>query len=240
MRLSEKASKIYKLQEMDKEIHHLENKLKNIPIYLDNLHREIEKLSQDYENLKTEIVEKDLELKDLMQKVNKEEKAIKDFEKIFYQTKDRKELEKLRQKIEKHKKLKEEIETRFFEFSEKIDDLKEKRKDLEKELEKKKKEYEGEKKRLGEEKERIRYKLADKIKLREIFSKEIDRDILKVYEKIKQKMGFPVVVKVKIKYCSYCGAKVPEENLLKIKNGEIVQCLNCGRLLAGFVDEMEA
>ena len=65
----------------------------------------------------------------------------------------------------------------------------------------------------------------------ETLKKQVDPALLERYLKKRANKIFPIVYAVKGKNCAYCRMELSMADLNKLKNGEVIDCEQCGRML---------
>jgi predicted nucleic acid-binding Zn-ribbon protein len=61
--------------------------------------------------------------------------------------------------------------------------------------------------------------------------KDIPKDLLERYKQKRADKIFPILFEVKDKTCGACNMEIPMSQLSELKNGKIIECDNCRRLL---------
>ncbi len=64
-----------------------------------------------------------------------------------------------------------------------------------------------------------------------VLEKDVDEDLMALYKKKRAEKIFPIVYAVKDGYCGACNMEMPMNTVAEIKNGKIVECDQCKRLL---------
>lgn len=105
-------------------------------------------------------------------------------------------------------------------------------KDYEKELEKLQEEFEQKQKELEEIDSEIKDEEKRLQKIRAKFEEDVDKILLKRYQRVRDSLGTLVVVPVNNGSCGGCGARVPAQRVVEIwQNNRIYTCESCGRIL---------
>ncbi len=60
---------------------------------------------------------------------------------------------------------------------------------------------------------------------------KVDAELMAKYKKKREGKMFPIVFEVRDKVCGACNMELPMSVLTQLKNGEVVECDQCGRLL---------
>lgn len=220
------------LQEIDDELGELERS----KIYLPEM---IQKLEGEIANLETEIVES----KDTIQDSLKEQKALE-----LEIESDKQQLENYQRQMRTIKTNKEydaltaEIDTKKIEISEKeervltlmstIDECQEKETELSSRLEEVKNGNSEQLKYLNEQSSSLQAKIDNRIEKRNKIAKNIKRQIIGIYERVRKGKGGLVVVPVRKKACGGCFKQIPPQRIQEIRRGDrIFSCDSCGRIL---------
>ncbi len=67
-------------------------------------------------------------------------------------------------------------------------------------------------------------------KLKEL-EKNVDSALMAKYKDKRAKKMFPIIKEVQGDFCGACNMELPKSTLARLKNGEVIECDNCGRLL---------
>ncbi|NAZ07001.1 MAG: hypothetical protein GU344_03470 [Thermocrinis sp.] len=116
-------------------------------------------------------------------------------------------------------------------------ELRQKRKAIEDRLQdkvknRKLKRMEEEREDLIKEKEEVERELKQQMEKLELLRANLSQDLVQEYERLKQAVGFPPIVKADIMgTCSSCGTKLPSMLYSKLIRGERVRCPSCGKIL---------
>lgn len=86
------------------------------------------------------------------------------------------------------------------------------------------KKYSGLKASFKEERERIEGELKE-------LAKKVDPALMERYLKKRAGKIYPVLFEARGQFCGACNMELPMSELGKLKNGEIIECDQCGRLL---------
>jgi hypothetical protein len=88
-------------------------------------------------------------------------------------------------------------------------------------------------KMLRSQESTLQAKIKDKLEKRGILVKDINRQIVGVYERIRKGKGGMAVVPVKKRACSGCFKQIPPQRVQEIRRGDrIFACDSCGRILS--------
>ena len=84
--------------------------------------------------------------------------------------------------------------------------------------------YKGLEKSMADDKQKITAEL-DKLK------KDIPADIMEIYEKKRRDKIYPILFEANGDFCGACNTELPLSVIQRLKNGEIIVCDQCGRLI---------
>lgn len=71
-------------------------------------------------------------------------------------------------------------------------------------------------------------RIEDELKTLE---KDVDAGLLERYKAKRKNKIFPILFEAKGDFCGACNMELPKSTLSRLKNGEIIECDQCGRLL---------
>jgi predicted nucleic acid-binding Zn-ribbon protein len=220
------------LQEIDDELGELERS----KIYLPEM---IQKLEGEIANLETEIVES----KDTIQDSLKEQKALEleiesdkqqleNYQRQMRTIKTNKEYDALTAEIDSKKIEISEKEERVLTLMSTIDECQEKETELSSRLEEVKNGNSEQLKYLNEQSSSLQAKIDNRIEKRNKIAKNIKRQIIGIYERVRKGKGGLVVVPVRKKACGGCFKQIPPQRIQEIRRGDrIFSCDSCGRIL---------
>jgi predicted nucleic acid-binding Zn-ribbon protein len=78
----------------------------------------------------------------------------------------------------------------------------------------------------------VQAKIDDKLQKRNDIVKDINKQVVGVYERIRKGKGGMVVVPIRKRACSGCFKQIPPQRVQEIRRGDrIFSCDNCGRIL---------
>jgi len=61
--------------------------------------------------------------------------------------------------------------------------------------------------------------------------KKVDPALMEKYRAKREKKIFPIIYPANGEFCGYCNMQLNMADLSKLKNGEIIECDQCGRLI---------
>ena len=75
-------------------------------------------------------------------------------------------------------------------------------------------------------------KIGEKMALRGSIAKDINRQVVGIYERVRKGKGGMVVVPIRKKACGGCFRQIPPQRIQEIRRGDrIFACDSCGRIL---------
>ncbi len=78
----------------------------------------------------------------------------------------------------------------------------------------------------------LQAKIDDKYEKRKVLAKDINKQIVGVYERVRKGKGGMVVVPIRKRACSGCFSQIPPQRIQEIRRGDrIFACDSCGRIL---------
>lgn len=84
---------------------------------------------------------------------------------------------------------------------------------------------------LEAERETLEQRLERIEQRRKSIVPRIDAKTMEVYEKVRERKGGQAVAQIRGDACSVCGVTVPPSMEWKLRQGELIQCDTCGRIL---------
>ena len=91
---------------------------------------------------------------------------------------------------------------------------------------------------LKDQESTLQAKIDDKLEKRQVLVKDINKQIVGVYERIRKGKGGMVVVPIRKRACSGCFKQIPPQRIQEIRRGDrIFSCDSCGRILIWIDDE---
>jgi predicted nucleic acid-binding Zn-ribbon protein len=226
----EDFSAFLQLQEQEEEVFKRER-------YLERLKKRIKELDQGINEILEEQAILIAELNQIIEAIREEDLKVRRCKENLKRCKEK---EKSAKKIEEYKALLRERaknEDCIIKGEETLRELRQRRKAIEDRLQdkvknRKLKRMEEEREDLIKEKEEVEKELRQQMEKLELLRASFSKDIVQEYEKLKQAVGFPPIVKADIMgTCSSCGTKLPSMLYSKLIKGEKVRCPSCGKIL---------
>jgi len=226
----EDFSAFLQLQEQEEEVFKREK-------YLERLKKRIKDLDQSINEILEEQTILIAELNQIIEAIREEDLKVRRCKENLKRCQER---AKSVKKVEEYKALLRERaknEDCIIKGEQTLRELRQRRKAIEDRLQdkvknKKLKRMEEEKEELIKEREEVERELKQQTEKLELLRASLSQDLVQEYERLKQAVGFPPIVKADILgACSSCGTKLPSMLYSKLIRGEKVRCPNCGKIL---------
>jgi predicted nucleic acid-binding Zn-ribbon protein len=220
------------LQRQDRRLTVLERKLRQIPSRITTLDADLHKLEQMLGAERTKLDEtRDFQQRQEMQ-LHDEEDLIRSSKAKIGQIKTARELNAQQRELETTRRM---VQTRTGEIT-KLQDAVTKTEaqiaKMEKSLLSLRAAADAEKARLAEEEKTLTESIAKSRKIRAKLVKDIDREVLATYERIRGRLGGLAFVAAHRERCTACKMVIPHIMYTRLLKGrEIPACESCGRLL---------
>jgi len=226
---------LLELQKIDIAIDEEERKKRDLPLEIEKITKEIQKLkdslkneNKNYKNLKLKLKREEL---DLAEKSNK----IKKHQEDLYGGKisDIKELKQIQKVIANYKKEKDSIEESVLDLMEEMEDLNKSINILDEDSKVKGKEFKNGKEKMDLARIIIERNINSlNINRKETLNKITDDRLLKEYEFLRKEKGGKAIMKVDSSICPGCHLDLPSDVIYQLKkNRKIMICPNCSRIL---------
>jgi uncharacterized protein len=226
----EDFSAFLQLQEQEEEVFKRER-------YLERLKKRIKELGQGINEILEEKTILIAELNQIIEAIREEDLKVRRCKENLKRCQER---AKSVKKIEEYKSLLRERaknEDCIIKGEKVLRELRQRRKAIEDRLQDKVKNtklkrMEEEREDLIKEKEEVERELKQQTEKLELLRASLSQDLVQDYERLKQAVGFPPIVKADIMgTCSSCGTKLPSMLYSKLIRGEKVRCPSCGKIL---------
>ncbi|WP_022849711.1 zinc ribbon domain-containing protein [Limisalsivibrio acetivorans] len=226
------AEQLIELQKVDNRVAELEKKVSGIPEFLQKSKDELDKVTEDYEKLKTKYESESRTLNTLKGHAEDNKALLEKAQKKLPEVKNHKEYEAVLKEMDVLKKTINESEYKALELDESVtsdkeelDKLKEQKETLEKEF----KEKQAQKK---EEDSEFSTELEEKLKEREDLASKVKRSVLSKYERVRNARDNLAIVRTIDETCTGCYIKVPPQLYVDVRKEEqLLQCPHCQRFL---------
>lgn len=85
--------------------------------------------------------------------------------------------------------------------------------------------------RLEAERANLERRIQEIERRRRSVTSRVDKEVLRDYERVREKKGGQAVAQMRGDVCAACGVTVPQSMEWKLREGELVHCDSCGRIL---------
>jgi predicted nucleic acid-binding Zn-ribbon protein len=230
--LREQLELLWELQKIDLD-------LKRIKEERDRYPKDIKKLDEK-QNIERERIQKEKEKIELLEKerkkkeghLNLEQDKIKRAEGRMFEVKTNKEYQALLTEIEGFKEVASQEEEAILQVLEEIDELKKNLMKREKEVSVNLEKIEAESKRIQEKLTQGDEVWKKQMERREFLAKQLESELSKLYNTLKEKRQGVGVVTVKQETCQGCFVNIPPQMFIEVqKNNTLIRCPNCNRIL---------
>jgi hypothetical protein len=223
---------LWELQKIDLDLKSIKEDRDRIPKELKRLDekQKIEKEKIQKEKEKIELLEKERRQKE--GHLNVEQDKIKRTEGRMFEVKTNKEYQALLSEIETLKEEKSRAEEEILQLLDEIDELKKKLLHREKEVAITLGKIEGERKKIQERMTHSELLWKRQMERGEVLTKQLNSNLFKLYNTLKEKRQGVGVVSVKKETCQGCFVNIPPQMFIEVqKNNQRIQCPNCNRIL---------
>lgn len=225
-------SLLLNLQEIDDQLGELERSKIYLPEMIQNLEKEV----GDLENA---ILENDKLIEDSKKEqhmieleIETDKADLDKYQKQMKTIKTNKEYDALTAEIDSKKQGISDKEERTLAIMAALDEAQEKSGELKTRLKEVKSGNAEQLEALKDQESTLQAKIEDKLEKRKGLAKDINKQIVGVYERIRKGKGGQVVVTIRKRACSGCFKQIPPQRIQEIRRGDrIFSCDSCGRIL---------
>jgi predicted nucleic acid-binding Zn-ribbon protein len=230
--LREHLELLWELQKIDLD-------LKNIKGERDRYPKEIKKLDEK-QHLEKERIHKEREKLESLEKERRqkernligEQDKIKRSEGRMSEVKTNKEYQALLSEIETFKEAAGRVEEEILLVMDEIEELKKQLSRREKEIAITLEMVEAEKRKIQEKMDQDEVVWKEKSQRKEILSKQVESNLFKLYNMLREKRQGIGMVSVRNETCQGCFVNVPPQMFIEVqKNNSLIRCPNCNRIL---------
>lgn len=230
--IREELNKLLELQDKDIFIFHMENRINSIPLEIENLNKEIDKMKSRVKEEEEKLSGMDKRLKDYFFEIEDIESAINKFEQDKLKVRTNEEYRAIEKEIGEAKKKKGKLEEEALNLMEEIEEEKGEFENFKNQSEAKIKEFREIIENLKKESDSLKEELPIRKDERLRISKRIKSRYLEIYERVRSIRNDPVVVPVRNGACGGCHAFVPTQKVDHLRKTKgIDTCEHCGRIL---------
>ncbi|MBW2039909.1 MAG: hypothetical protein JRI46_10045 [Deltaproteobacteria bacterium] len=223
---------LWKLQKVEQDIDEAQKDKGAYPLELERLKGLLRSLEDRKEEKKRGIEELERERRKKEGELGLESERIKRSQLRLLEAKTNKEYQALLKEIEWAKEINSQQEEEVIKILEEIDQLKDNYESIKEKGEREREEIEGEIEKVKERMIQVEKDIAQGHQTREEIIKDLDPQLLKRYNTIKEKRDGIAIVLVKNEACQGCYVNIPPQMYNEVqKNREIILCPNCNRIL---------
>ena len=221
------------LQAIDSALKKLEKVKLDFPKRIHQLEKEFAKKQQSLEKGKTSLEEVQKERRKKEQELSREFERLQKSQDKIGLVKTNKEYQAALKEIDEIKQHNSDIETEILIVMEKIDILEKTVRQEELEYQKWLQESEKQKETLHAELEKSNQELQNQQTLRKAILENIEPDLIKKFEMIKERRQGLAVVSIQDGLCTGCNINIPPQRILEIRksNNAIMNCPFCNRIV---------
>jgi len=220
------------LQEIDDELGELERSKIYLPEMIQKLETEIYDLEKEIEKSKITMQESLKEQSALELEIESDKQQLENYQRQMRVIKTNKEYDALTSEIDSKKLEISEKEERVLALMATIDDCQEKEKELSIKLKEVKEGNSEQLKNLNEQSSSLQAKIDNRLEKRDKVARNIKRQVIGIYERVRKGKGGLVVVPIRKKACGGCFKQIPPQRIQEIRRGDrIFSCDSCGRIL---------
>jgi predicted nucleic acid-binding Zn-ribbon protein len=230
--LQKDLSLLLDLQEIDDHIGELERSKIYLPEMINNLEKEITDLENSIAETETALKESEKEQKSLELDIDSHKQELERFQSHMRVIKTNKEYDALVTEIDAKKREISDNEERVLTLMAQIDEYKEKLTESRSSLKEAEENNSDQLAALKEQESTLQAKIDDKMGMRQNVARDINRQVMGIYERVRKGKGGLVVVPVRKKACGGCFKQIPPQRIQEIRRGDrIFSCESCGRIL---------
>ncbi|MEE9555150.1 MAG: C4-type zinc ribbon domain-containing protein [candidate division Zixibacteria bacterium] len=225
-------SLLLNLQEVDDHLGELERSRIYLPEMIHNLEKEISDLENSIEENINTLKESELEQKSLELGIESNKQELDKFQTQMKVIKTNKEYDALISEIDNKKRQISDEEERVLTLMSGIDELNESLTELNSSLKEAQANNADQLAALREQESTLQAKIDEKMESRKGIAKDINRQIIGIYERVRKGKGGLVVVPIRKKACGGCFKQIPPQRIQEIRRGDrIFPCESCGRIV---------
>ncbi|HEY6111642.1 MAG TPA: C4-type zinc ribbon domain-containing protein [Chthoniobacterales bacterium] len=220
------------LQDREQKIRQIENEIKTLPLHRKHLEEQLAASVAGLEALKHKARQTEIDRKKLELDVGTRTETIARLRTQQYQTRKNDEFQALGHEITRYEDEIRKLEDAELELMVEADKLKEESGTEEKKTAATKQSISRQMADLEEKSKTLETRLAELTNDRVALAKQIDEDLLGLFERLFASKGDAVIVPLEHEVCTGCHMKVTTATAMRARTGkEIVSCENCGRIL---------
>ena len=229
----EQLSFLVELQKLETENNRINIQKKELPNLITGLEKAFQEFTFRMEEENRKLDELHTEHRNNEEKLKRGNEGLKKAKERLLEVKTNKEYQAALKEIDDIKQHNSDIETEILLFMEKTDTLAKKVNQEEGEYQKWFQEFEKTKETLNAELEKSNQELQNQQALRNTILENIEPDLIKKFEMIKERRQGLAVVSIQDGLCTGCNINIPPQKILEIRksNHAIMQCPFCNRIV---------
>lgn len=223
---------LYRLQQLDSERDAAERRLAEIETTLQDdrvlreARRSLEEAQEHVQVCQARQRDLELEMESLSDKMSSSERRL-----YGGKVKNPKELSDLQAEVASLKRRRQKLEDELLEAMINREEAQVARDEAEAHLEEVESDWSTLQLELERERDELQQRLGDIEQNRESVVPHIDAETLATYERVREQKGGQAVAQIRDDVCSACGVRVPPSAEWKLRQGGMIQCDTCGRIL---------
>jgi hypothetical protein len=220
------------LQEIDDQLGELERSRIYLPEMIGNLENEVSSLAQAVADNEKVLDDSKREQRLMELEIEAEKQELEKYQKQMRVIKTNKEYDALTAEIDSKKLNIADKEEKILALMASADEAKEKLAELKTSLGEVETRNSEQLTMLRDQESTLQAKIENKLEKRKDLVKDINRQVVGVYERIRKGKGGMAVVPIRKRACSGCFKQIPPQRIQEIRRGDrIFSCDSCGRIL---------
>jgi len=230
--LQKDLSLLLDLQEIDDQLGELERSKIYLPEMILNLENEIKGLEKAIADNDKSLQDSQREQRVLELEIEVDKQELEKYQKQMRVIKTNKEYDALTAEIDSKKQSIVDKEERILALMAAADEALEKITELKANLEQVRVRNSEQLEMLNSQASTLQAKIDEKLRKRNEVVKDVNKQVVGIYERIRKGKGGMVVVPIRKRACSGCFKQIPPQRVQEIRRGDrIFSCDNCGRIL---------
>ncbi len=220
------------LQEIDDQLGELERSKIYLPEMIQNLEKELTDLEENITDDGVALLESEKEQKILELEIESDKQDLEKFQKQMRVIKTNKEYDALTAEIDSKRREISDKEEQVLTLMAKVDEYNEGLTEMNGRLQEVQASNTEQLKMLKAQASTLQGKIDQKMAMRRNIAKDINRQIIGIYERVRKGKGGMVVVPIRKKACSGCFRQIPPQRIQEIRRADrIFACDSCGRIM---------
>jgi hypothetical protein len=230
--LQKDLSLLLDLQEIDDQLGELERSKIYLPEMIQNLEKELNDLDQAITEDGAALLESEKEQKLLELEIETDKQDLEKFQQQMRVIKTNKEYDALTAEIDSKRREISDKEERVLTLMAQSDEYQEKIAEMKGRLKEITASNTEQLTMLKAQASTLQAKIDEKMALRGNIAKDVNRQVIGTYERVRKGKGGMVVVPIRKKACNGCFRQIPPQRIQEIRRGDrIFACDSCGRIL---------